>query len=381
MQRRRLALLTFFIVILLAALVGLTLLISNVLRPVGATEIEPEAGEGMTLQWIRSVYGLGSAQADLLLDPVSVSVASDGRIFVPQPELNSICVFTNSGAPDTRIVNEEKLLAPNAVESGPDDRLFVADKGRNKIIAFDSSGEFLWESEANLVSDILWAGDRLYAAGFDRIYVFDIDGNRLFEWGSRGYADGEFDFPQGLVLAEDELLVSDGHNARVQAFSVDGEHLWSSNLSPRDSASTDTTATSTFQLAGGMCATPDGKFLVVDPLQFGIVALDDTGAVIGRVGSEGSEDGKFWYPSDIASLGDGRYVVSDTMNNRLQVVDISFGDSDGMTARELGQSISSAWCILPIALLILTTVGVVAWVSGTRRRTAEIEIAEEPSAE
>ena len=55
----------------------------------------------------------------------------------------------------------------------------------------------------------------------------------LREWGRRGKAHGEFDFPIGIVVDGDgTICVSDFYNARVQCFSPEGEFLSSFGVLP-----------------------------------------------------------------------------------------------------------------------------------------------------
>ena len=55
----------------------------------------------------------------------------------------------------------------------------------------------------------------------------------LLEWGHRGKADGEFDFPIGIAVDSDgTICVSDFYNARVQRFNPDGKFLSSFGTSP-----------------------------------------------------------------------------------------------------------------------------------------------------
>lgn len=369
MTRRRVALLLIIVVLLVLALCAITYMLSSLLTPPGTQTIEPDRGEnGVTMTWVRSIYGFAASGDQTLDDPSEMAVDGD-LIYVAQPTRKAVWVFRSDGS-GVRAITNDQFVMPNAVEVGPGERLFVADKGRDLVFCIDEEGTPLWMVKAIRVSDMTWAGDRLYIAAFDRIHVVDINGDELFQWGERGYGKGQLDFPHGVLVRDDEIIVSDGNNARLQAFDADGAFLWETGLSYRDPASEETSETRLFQLAGGLADAPDDRILVVDPLNFDIAALDAKGSLIGRVGSEGSADGKFWYPSAISPLGGDLYVVADTLNDRLQVVEITFDDGGGLVSgggSGFSSLFSNAWYICPTALVILMIVAAVAWVMSGRR--------------
>lgn len=55
-----------------------------------------------------------------------------------------------------------------------------------------------------------------------RVQVFDLNGVFLRQWGSRGSEHGQFEFPWGVAVRGNEVLVSDSSNHRVQRFGLDG---------------------------------------------------------------------------------------------------------------------------------------------------------------
>ena len=44
-------------------------------------------------------------------------------------------------------------------------------------------------------------------------------------WGSKGDAQGQFDDPTGIAIAETQVFVSDARNARIQVFDLNGKFL------------------------------------------------------------------------------------------------------------------------------------------------------------
>lgn len=64
--------------------------------------------------------------------------------------------------------------------------------------------------------------------GNARVHRFSRDGELLQSWGRPGSGPGEFNLPHGVrVDNEGRVLVADRENNRIQAFSPDGEYLFS----------------------------------------------------------------------------------------------------------------------------------------------------------
>ena len=61
--------------------------------------------------------------------------------------------------------------------------------------------------------------------------------------------------------------------------------------------------------------------MVCDSQNHRVQVFELSGKFVTKFGSEGSERGEFKYPVSIASLSDGRIVVSDEDNHRIQIFD------------------------------------------------------------
>ena len=100
------------------------------------------------------------------------------------------------------------------------------------------------------------------------ILMFDRDGNFVQKFGCSGYGPGQLCFPTGVTfLNDDQLLVVDDFNGRIQQFNV------------------------------------------------------QTGNFVKSFGKKGIEDGEFWSPLGIFINDEGHVIVADYDNNRIQVLD------------------------------------------------------------
>jgi len=112
------------------------------------------------------------------------------------------------------------------------------------------------------------------------ILIFDKEGKYLRKFGCKGENAGQFNRPPGVTyLNDDEILVADEWNHRIQQFNV------------------------------------------------------QTGNVVKTFGKKGTGEGEFQYPLSVCMDGEGRVVVVDYSNNRIQVLTrdgepvLKFGDS------------------------------------------------------
>ena len=61
--------------------------------------------------------------------------------------------------------------------------------------------------------------------------------------------------------------------------------------------------------------------MVCDSYNHRVQVFELSGKFVTKFGSEGSKRGEFKYPVSTASLSDGRIVVSDKNNHRIQIFD------------------------------------------------------------
>lgn len=191
-----------------------------------------------------------------------------------------------------------------------------------------------WTSAADLVPTMVlkWnvtsPGDvavsttgRVYVAtGENKIKVFDTEGNYLFEWGSTGAGDGQFDNPSSIALSLDgRVYVADFGNNRIQAFNENGGFLlkWG------------TPCFSNGLCAGGNsgCVDPDGD----GPLEKG--------------------DGQLWMPHSIAVDDQNNVYVYEVPKHQIQIF-----DSNGNFLRKVGphppNCFGEDWIVWPSSVAV-----------------------------
>jgi DNA-binding beta-propeller fold protein YncE len=206
-----------------------------------------------------------------------------------------------------------------------------------RYIAVDTVNNFIY------VTDTI--GNNL--AGNHRVQKFDMNGNYLMQWGTKGTGDGQFGDPMGIAVdASGYVYVADFFNQRIQKFDSNGVYQKEFK-----------SAASYFE---GVAVDKDGNIYVTMPAH-GVVekydsvgnvlwsstafscpegiAVDSTNNVVyvvdhnaycikklnvsdGTVeitwGSIGDGDGEFNYPQAVAVDASGYVYVTETNNARIQ---------------------------------------------------------------
>ncbi|MGB5540445.1 MAG: 6-bladed beta-propeller [Gammaproteobacteria bacterium] len=152
---------------------------------------------------------------------------------------------------------------------------------------------------------------RIYVtdAGRQALFVFDALQGRLHIW-SQADRGESFADPVGVTQGPDgEILVTDATLHRVVRLHPDGRVLGS--------------------YGGDVLQRPTGivfdpathQVFVVDTRAHAVKVFDATGALVREFGGQGTAAGKFNAPTHIALAG-GRLYVTDTLNARLQMLDL-----------------------------------------------------------
>ena len=137
----------------------------------------------------------------------------------------------------------------------------------------------------------------------------------LLSWGRKGEAPGEFHSPIGIAIDKnDEILVTDANNGRVQRFNTDGKYLGGFDL-PRDNPKNPKRRTG---MAGGILVDGDGLIYVSFMSQHRIVVFTSDGKLVREWGRKGTGPGEFDQPGGMVFGPDGNLYICDQCNHRIQ---------------------------------------------------------------
>jgi len=151
-----------------------------------------------------------------------------------------------------------------------------------------------------------------------RIQVFDLNGKFLRSFGKPGKGPGELDRPMNLTVRDGTLYVAEYFNDRIQVFALDGTPkriIGKAGFGPGE-----------FNAPGGATVGSDGSLYVADFYNHRIQKLTADGEFVRQWGASAERkplsdaDGvSFSYPTDVAIAADGKLYVADGYNDRVQV--------------------------------------------------------------
>ena len=260
-------------------------------------------------------YGSGDGQ---LRKPVSIFVTSNGlngpEVFVGEHDNNRISVFDLNG---TFLRKFGSFNRPFGITLSPSGDLFASSTYSNVVKVYDINGTYLRDFNVGMRAfNLAFSGDKLVVAGgeSDMLKIFETNGTlvKTIGTGSASNAPGEFNWNQGVTVdAGGDIHVSCKDGDRIQVFDSNGTYkrtygFYSSrNFDPTD-----------------LKITPENSFLISSrDTTDSIFEVDENGSLLRRIGSQGSGDGNFSDPCEMVLTQDGKIVVADYSNHRIQILE------------------------------------------------------------
>ncbi|HXN38716.1 MAG TPA: RHS repeat-associated core domain-containing protein, partial [Solirubrobacteraceae bacterium] len=150
--------------------------------------------------------------------------------------------------------------------------VWVADTGNSRIQRFSSEGKFISEKTVEGKPEgITVAKERVWVTAGSDIWEYKWNGEKLYgDFGGAGSGNGQLKEPAGIAVSGKDVYVADRGNSRIEEF------------------------------------------------QFTEKEEKTTGAYVGQFGTNGSGNGEFKEPQDVALDKEGHVWVADAGNNRLQ---------------------------------------------------------------
>ena len=256
-----------------------------------------------------------------------------------------------------------KFNWPWGIAVNDKDEIAVTDNGNHRIQTFLGDGTHLrsfgregnLQGQFNYPSGITFYNDNIIVSDSvnHRIQIFDDQGHYLHHFGEKGKLSHQLDLPIGLSIDSDgNIIVADANNKSIKIFTLDGQFLRTigdegSFIDPvhciqhnhyfivSDSGDH---CIKVFDKQGkflynfGMKGAGDGEFnphclsvdkgghlLVCDAKNGRVQVFKLNGEFRTKFGAPGKGKGKFSFPISTAFLSDGRIIVTEFGNDRVQV--------------------------------------------------------------
>lgn len=252
--------------------------------------------------------------------PNGVAVDAGGNIYVGDTGNNRIRKLNSTGEPviewGSAGSGAGEFSAPEFLAVDQAGYLYVADKGNFRIQKFTLDGAFVtaWGSEGTGEGQFRWPkGIAIDQDGY--VYVADRWGGRIQKFTSSGtfvaaLGSGQFQQPVGIAIHQGHIYVADSYNHRIQKFTLDGAFVaaWGSRGS----------ADGEFLYPEGVAVDQDGFIYVTEALGYRVQKFTSAGGFVTKWGSSGEGEGQFSLPSDIAADQNGYIYVADSENDRIQ---------------------------------------------------------------
>jgi DNA-binding beta-propeller fold protein YncE len=272
------------------------------------------------LKWIAGLFE--GQDAVVLQRPQSGVVDENGRILVTDVSRSAVFVFDQAnGRLDVWEFAQgfRRFLSPTGIALGPVGRVFVADSDLKQVYSLDAKGngtlvipEGFLERPTGLAWDardgLLYVSD----TQAHQIKVFDMTGRLVRTLGKRGEGPGEFNFPTYLALANDQLIVSDTMNARVQRIPLDGVGM------PQIVGELGTMIGNLVR-PKGVAVDSENNLYVIESYHDHLLIFDEQARFLLPIGGAGKASGSFYLPGGVWIDRGNRVFVADTFNGRVAV--------------------------------------------------------------
>ncbi|MBI5075457.1 MAG: 6-bladed beta-propeller [Nitrospirae bacterium] len=263
----------------------------------------------------------GEEKVDAMAKPYGVAVDKQGVIYVSDP--GKVFLFDLKNKSYDFIGTEAgigKLSFPVGMSFSEDGRLFVTDISQDRVFVYRGkkyAGVFGQKGELESPSGVAVDDKRgvLYVVDSKKHYVavYSLkDSNLIRTIGSRGTAEGQFNYPSNITIdAEGKLYVVDTGNFRVQVFDAQGKFLRKiGQLGDLPG---------TLARPKGVAVDSEGHIYVVDTAFSNFQIFDQEGHILLSVGGPGDPPGKFWLPAGIAIDHDDKIYVVDQYPGVVQI--------------------------------------------------------------
>ena len=296
---------------------------------------------------------------------LKISENGDGKFlvkFIPKvPGTYNITVKINgdklANSPFTVQVKERRIKVvgefdfkgefpqePQGIAVNSKGLIAVVDRGRDCVLMFDKEGKFVRKLGCHEERPGQFKGpDGVIYLNDDEILVVDESnhriqkfnvqtGNFVKSFGKKGTGEGEFKNPGSVCMdGEGHVVVADFHNNRIQLLTKDGCPVFKFGDSGPEKLNKPTG-----------CIYHKNFFIVTDTFNHCLKVFNSSGQFLYKIGEEGEADGQFYFPWGLCVEKYGNrqnLLVCDKNNGRIQQFTVD-GCFTGETVTKIGQPVA-----------------------------------------
>lgn len=254
--------------------------------------------------------------------PISLAAVPNGTLYIVD-QSNSLLLELKTESGEWKVLElsaDKPLSSLVGIAADEKGSLYLTDSvlkkvyrmryDQGKLESFATDYPFAWPTGVTVdrVNERVYVVDTLAS----KVAVFDLNGTNVGEFGRRGSADGELNFPTFIVSdPEGNLYVADTLNFRVQSFTAEGKFRFTIGSLGDGKGQ--------FSTPKGIAVSPQGIIYVVDGRMDRVEAFSSKGDFLFEFGGSGSAPGQLWSPNGIYVDKKDRLYVCDYLNGRVQV--------------------------------------------------------------
>jgi DNA-binding beta-propeller fold protein YncE len=260
--------------------------------------------------------------------PSSICRLDEHRLCITDTINGSVIITDNQGKIKKKLTRVKGFEMISPVCACVDDRgdIYVSDSALQVVFRFDPKykfkGIFIPSASRPKESRITGIVFCQSAGAFycvdtanHRVLCFLREGTLKFSFGSRGVADGQFNFPTHITVDNEFIYVTDALNFRIQVFDHAGAFIRVIGSYGRGGGN--------FSKPKGVAVDKDRHIFAADAMFDNVQVFDINGRFLSYFGGPGHQEGEFWMPSGIMVDTDNTIWVADTYNSRIQVFQLA----------------------------------------------------------
>lgn len=256
-------------------------------------------------------------------EPVGVAFNPEGEIIVADYNNDRLQVLSNDGQ-IVRVHDHYSresgrrfaFISPAGIACDRAGNMLVAEKARNRLVVLSPDGTILRAFGRHGKEQGQFRGPHGVSVDSrgriiitdtmnSRIQVFDPDGNFLFMFGNKG--PGKLNYPCYAIFHAGRFYVADTDNDCVKAFDTRGTFVRKFGDG--------------FNAPSGIAVFKNRYLIVCDFSNDCVKIFSLDGRMMSQVGTSGEGRGQFFGPEAVAVSPQGKIVVTDKLNCRIQFLD------------------------------------------------------------